>query len=198
MTDEQMNILIECKKKEEVLRQSVKTLKYDQDQVKKRSQNIDVEVKKLKDKYQNLVKEYPVIGEDLEFKELSIEDAETELYNKKHEIRRKDPSELKKLEQEIDNEYENHILNDDNVTEEEEDDQNVTKNKLNRRKRPSVAKRQQKQSNENDMNDNDNDGDNSSSDNKENNDDEVANNKSSVNNDDESVQNNKYIDSQQT
>jgi len=79
MTDEQMNILIECKKKEEVLRQSVKTLKYDQDQVKKRSQNIDVEVKKLKDKYQNLVKEYPVIGEDLEFKELSIEDAETEL-----------------------------------------------------------------------------------------------------------------------
>lgn len=68
-----------ARKKEEVLRQSVKTLKYDQDQVKKRSQNIDVEVKKLKDKYQNLVKEYPVIGEDLEFKELSIEDAETEL-----------------------------------------------------------------------------------------------------------------------
>lgn len=45
----------------------------------KKQKEKQTDVNKLKQKYDNLVREYPVIGDDLEFKELSIEDAELEI-----------------------------------------------------------------------------------------------------------------------
>jgi len=79
MTEEQLNLIIKCKEEVHSIKQIIDNMKYDNGNLIKNKEVIIKERQKLIDKYKELVREYPVIDDNLEFKELSVEDAEAEL-----------------------------------------------------------------------------------------------------------------------